>query len=167
MPVSATDRSPALIGEAPSRTGDYYYHFPLSGAVARRLCGLAGIPPLPGESMYGRWTWALYECFDCYNVFERYAEATPWDRTRALVRASEIGDEIKVKSDAVVLLGRRVQAAFGHESDFYEWVDHGWFRVASIPHPSGLNRLLNDDHHRRMCGVTLRAAMSTSSQVKT
>lgn len=46
---------PLLIGENPSKSGDRYHDFPLSGAVAERLCGLAGIPPdLPG-TRYGRW----------------------------------------------------------------------------------------------------------------
>jgi hypothetical protein len=38
---------PLLIGEAPSRSGDRYWMFQLSGAVAQTLCELAGIPPHP------------------------------------------------------------------------------------------------------------------------
>jgi hypothetical protein len=36
---------PLLVGEQPSRTGDRFHEFPLSGAVAQTLCQMAGIPP--------------------------------------------------------------------------------------------------------------------------
>jgi hypothetical protein len=63
---------PLLIGEAPSKSGDRYWMFPLSGAVAQTLCEMAGISPQPGGSRYGRWTWALYDHFECENLIERW-----------------------------------------------------------------------------------------------
>ena len=152
--MSATDRLPVLVGEAPSKSGDRYHMVPLSGAVAERLCGLAGIDPLVGESRYGRWTWALYERFECVNLFERYAEATPWSAPAARERAIVVHGE-HAPGAIFVLLGRKVSAAFGHDADFYEWVGG----TVSIPHPSGLNRLLNDPEQRERCGDALRHAM--------
>lgn len=171
-------RRPLLVGEAPSRSGDRYHMFPLSGRVARTLCTLAGISPQDEGSTYGRWTWALYDHFECVNVFERYAQATPWDVNKACTRFAEIVMGGRPGPRVIVCLGRRVQAAmlgwfngnlaFGGD-DFYDWnvavrgddpllaplVD-----VVSIPHPSWLNRLLNDPEQRELCGATLREAMS-------
>jgi hypothetical protein len=153
-----------LIGEAPSKSGDRYHHFPLSGAVAERLCGLSSIEPLAGESRYGQFTWALYECFECHNLFERYADATPWSAPAARERAGALRDEVALDRMTIcstfVLLGRRVAAAWPIEADFYEWVDWCGARVVVLPHPSGLNRMLNDEDHRAKSGFVLREAMA-------
>lgn len=153
---------PLLLGEAPSKTGDRYHEFPLSGAVARVLCTLAGIPPIEGGTRYGRWTWALYDRFDCLNLFQRYHEATPWSaplaRERWRVRLDEEGPW-----PVVVMLGRKVQAAVtpgikGY--DFHQFAYAPLSAYVTIPHPSGLNRLLNDPAERERCGDTLRKALA-------
>lgn len=243
MEGPATERRrPLLLGEAPSRTGDRYYRFPLSGAVAERTCRLAGIAPQPEGSRYGVWTWALYDHFECHNVFRRYADATPWSvpsaRDTVRLRIDQLRDsevhpvdsrpgEPQTQAPVIVCLGRKVQravhAALGsevplttslpsgawsdtHGGDFGCWaapwdvsvprarrtcsdcgyqpfseldvtpclvdlrsgrhdlvdvVEHrGWAPwVVTIPHPSGLNRLLNDPDTRARCGATLRRAM--------
>lgn len=91
-------RRPILLGEAPSQRGDAYHHFPLSGPPARVLCQLAGIPPQPAGSTYGRWTWALYERFDCRNLIERYADATPWPTATARERARQLLAELEAEN---------------------------------------------------------------------
>lgn len=158
-----TDRTlPLLLGEAPSKHGDRYHRFPLSGRPARVLCMLASIPPVEGGTRYGQWTWALYDHFECRNVFERYADATPWSKPRAEERVKSIYDELGGPR-VIVACGRRVQAALGipPEYDYYEWTDEDDLgRCVVIPHPSGLNRLLNDDAHRASVGVTLRDAIT-------
>jgi hypothetical protein len=151
---------PALVGEAPSRTGDRYHAFPLSGRVAEALCRMACIPPRAEGTRYGRWTWALYERFLCGNLFERYHEAYPWSAPSAREAWSRMRAEAPDLL-VVVALGRRVQAALDLPSDlpYHRWVDQGGLMVATVPHPSGLNRILNDRGEREICGETLREAM--------
>lgn len=159
-------RLPLLLGEAPSRTGDRYHMFPLSGAVARTLCTLAGIPPVEGGTRYGQWTWALYDRFECDNLFERYADATPWSAPQARLRWEGLRDEAISGEGlwpAVVCLGRRVQAAVTPITaglPFHEWRYAPTTSFVTIPHPSGLNRLLNEWAERERCGVTLRTALA-------
>lgn len=234
---------PILLGEAPSKGGDRYHHFPLSGRPARVLCELAGIPPQAEGSTYGRWTWALYDHFECRNLHERYADATPWSAPRARDAARARLDKLEAAAHVtagvdvaqpdpavvmttsptvVVCLGRKVQAAVfgaldgdisrplttrpgawntGVFGDFGVWAapwhihapvvigcdgqqEHRWAEatqhcercgrsrrevldalqrwaphVVTIPHPSGLNRLLNDEATRAQCGDVLRRAM--------
>jgi len=227
---------PILLGEAPSRGGDRYHTFPLSGRPARVLCELAGIPPQPEGSTHGRWTWALYDRFECHNLFERYADATPWSAPTARERARLLLEELRAEHvtttivppgkghpqeefyrqlsgakavlrlavtppPVIVCLGRRVQlAVFGALDgdvtpacsrpggwgtmfgDFGVWAapwhiytpvaragqepEHRWApHVVTIPHPSGLNRLLNDDATRDRCGDVLREALARVTPV--
>jgi len=217
--AAGDDRArPVLLGEAPSRGGDRFHAFPLSGRPARVLCELAGIPPQAEGSQYGRWTWALYERFECANLFDRYADATPWSTPAARVRAAALLDELKpagpgvllpsynVPLPVVVCLGRRVQAALfgaldgevhvkpsaparwgtGWFGDFGVWArpwhiytpivrpgggdvpERRWApHVVTIPHPSGLNRLLNDEAHRARCGEVLRRALELAAPTDT
>jgi len=163
---------PLLLGESPSARGDRYHAFPLSGPPARVLCQLAGIPPVEGGTTYGRWTWALYDRFECRNLIERYADAAPWSAPRARDRAAEV--LVELSGDVLVCLGRRVQAAvFGALEEqapgFYEWrnvpllgyVDG--LEVVAVPHPSGLNRTLNDLAERDRASATLREALERAS----
>jgi hypothetical protein len=117
-PAAGDDRpQPILLGEAPSRAGDQFHAFPLSGRPAKVLCELAGIPPQPEGTRYGRWTWALYEHFDCRNLIERYADATPWPTVAARGLAVELLDDLKAEhvtvkpAPVIVCLGRKVQTA--------------------------------------------------------
>lgn len=163
---------PVLLGEAPSKGGDRYHAIPLSGRPAQVLCRLAGIPPQSEGSTWGKWTWALYERFECRNLFERYAHATPWSVPSARRRVEQL--DLDWPGSVVVCLGRRVHAAvlylhgipaqgFG---EFYQWAppragarsNGPW--VIGIPHPSGLNRLLNDPAERARCGKILREALA-------
>lgn len=158
--------------------------FPLSGRVAETLCKLAGIPPDPGGTRYGQWTWALYDHFECMNLIERWpgaqgrGSAFPIDV--AMLRVGELSPRIAGR--VVVMLGVRLNSAFGRcylgENDmcsgFYSWryasapgdpppsLGGGWLaptQFVCIPHPSGLNRMLNDPAERERCGVVLREAM--------
>lgn len=236
LDVAAGDDAPRaiLLGEAPSKRGDAYHHFPLSGPPARVLCQLAGIPPQEDGSTYGRWTWALYDHFRCRNLFERYDDATPWSapaaRDRARLLLAELEAERVTTSivppgqghpqeefyrrmsgasavlrlavnplPVIVCLGRRVQlAVFGALDgdvtparsrpgawgtlfgDFGVWAapwqihtpvardgeepERRWApHVVTIPHPSGLNRLLNAEQTRQRCGDVLRLALELAA----
>src|SRR5882757_7259680 len=85
--IDATAGKPMLVGEAPSRGGDEYHRYPLSGPPARVLCRLAGIEPDGRGTTYGRWYWPLRERFLAVNLVERYADAEPWSAPRARERA--------------------------------------------------------------------------------
>lgn len=162
---------PLLIGEAPSKSGDRYYMFPLSGAVAETLCKLAGIPPQPGGTRYGQWTWALYDHFECENLIERWpgrqgrGSAFPMD----VARSKAVMMMPRMRGRVVVVLGSRLASVFtlatkGWHDKAVTYDGHGVVHQAScqavaIPHPSGLNRLLNDPAEREHAGTVLREAM--------
>jgi hypothetical protein len=170
------DVKPLLIGESPSRSGDRYHAFPLSGAVAQTLCQLAGIPPQAEGSRYGRWTWALYERFDCVNALKRYPSGG-WDRDAA---AARVGRLIEPERRVVVLLGRRAQTAYVDSlapassgmlaREYFEWVEDttpdGARHAVALPHPSGMNRMLNDSSIRRRMGDVLRDAQAKAQMLE-
>lgn len=151
-----------LVGEAPSRSGDRERPHPLAGPPARTICGLAGIERAD-EGLDG-WTLALYDHFQCENVFDRYAAATPWSVPAARERAATL--RVTLSAPVVVLLGRRVAAAMGCDAaPLFEWFDFAVPARGSVvpavvlPHPSGLNRALNDRRTRDRAGATLRMAL--------
>jgi hypothetical protein len=167
---------PLLVGEMPSRTGDRYYEFPLSGAVARTLCRMAGIPPDPESTGLAQWTWALYEHFDTVNAIERHG---PWDSQKAAARLRE---EISSDYEVVVLLGRRPQSAYCSMEQpirnimlaklhFYEWrtdllAPTARREVVVLPHPSAFNRTYEDPRARERAGKILREAMEKAAQLE-
>lgn len=164
---------PLLIGEMPSRTGDRYWEFPLSGVVARTLCRMADIPPEPASTGLGQWTWALYEHFDTINAIERHG---PWD---SAVAARRLAEEIESAREVVVLLGRRPQSAYCSmqqpvrnvllaKLDFYQWrtdlcAPTSRREVVVIPHPSALNRLYEEPRERERAGKVLRQAIEKAA----
>lgn len=130
--------------------------FPLSGAPARVLCQLAGIPSQEGGTAGGKWTWALYDHFDTENLFRRYADATPWSVPKARQRARLLDT-----NEVNILLGRKVAEAFDVDAPYFEWGElPAGQLVVVVPHPSGLNRKLNEEQMRRLTGATLRDAMA-------
>lgn len=168
-----------LVGEMPSRSGDRYHDFPLSGAVARTLCRMAGIPPDEESAGLAQWTWALYEHFDCVNAIERHG---PWDSQKAAEHLVEVLARASSDYEVVVLLGRRPQSAycamqqpvrntFLAKLHFYEWrtdllAPTARREVVVIPHPSALNRVYNDPLSRESAGRVLREAMEKAAQLE-
>jgi hypothetical protein len=164
---------PLMIGEMPSRSGDRYWEFPLSGTVARTLCRMADIPFDPESDGLARWTWALYEHFDTVNAIERHG---PWD---SAIAAQRLRDEIEADREVVVLLGRRPQSAYCSmqhpvrntlltKLPFYQWrVDMlaptARREVVVIPHPSALNRIYEEPRERARAGKTLREAIDKAA----
>jgi hypothetical protein len=164
-------RRPLLVGEGPSRTGDRWWRFPLSGSPARVLCSCAGWEPQGPASEPGSWTWALYERFETVNVFTRWRESSPWSVVAARERAEGIWQyAVRERVPAVVLLGRRTAAAFEVGSDYYAWRGQepeeialggpALPRLVVLPHPSGRNLLLNEPATRERIGRVLREAVS-------
>lgn len=154
---------PLIIGECPSRTGDRYHQFPLSGAVGKRLCEWAGIDPLERDrsmtSEFARWYWALRERFDLDNLYEHHQPSYP---PQAKVR----GDLYKLlekeyrDTTVVVLLGQRLgRAAWGGLSHYYHWHPLLHTKSITIPHPSGLNRKYNEEREHQAASDALREAL--------
>jgi len=175
---------PLLVGEMPSRAGDRYHAFPLSGAVAQTLCQLASIPPEPEGTRYGRWTWALYERFDCVNAVERHGE---WSSYAGSERLKKVFAEASEDYEVVVLCGRRPQSAYvqmtfpaespvarredGASLGYFEWVvdtnsPTGRREVVVVPHPSSRNRMLNSAHERWRTGLVLNEAIEKAKQLE-
>lgn len=151
------ERRPWLIGESPSRTGDRYWRFPLSGAPARTLCQAAGFKPDGDGKNIADWTWALYEKYRTANVFERYRDATPWSAPVARAAAERRARAIWEGSRVAVLLGRKVGDAFG-AGEFFEWEERDGIVLCVVPHPSGRNLLMNSRAVRLEVGAVVRQA---------
>lgn len=154
---------PLLVGESPSRTGDRYWRWPLSGAPARTLCQCAGWDPETDDGkppQIADWSWALYDRFDTVNLFPRWHLASPWRLPEARNRAEGILEEILVGAPRpIVLLGAKVREAF-EAGPFFEWREIRGLQVVVLPHPSGRNLLLNDPETRSRIGTALREAVA-------
>lgn len=160
---------PVLIGEAPSKAGDRFHNLPLSGPPARVLCRLAGIPPQDEGSPWGKWTWALYERFETHNLIKRYKDAEPWSTVRARDRARLLLPELRGR--VVVMLGVKVHSALNQAlgppfippAKFFLWAEVHGAQWVLIPHPSGRNRVLNEEAVRQLTGDALRQAMERAA----
>lgn len=153
---------PLIIGEAPSRTGDRYWQFPLSGAVGQKLCTWAGIEPEENGTRYGRYYWPLREQFDLENLLERYPGARGKGAAFPLELARPAWAERRktLGGRVVVLLGTRLASVAGIGT-FWRWhhsraID---FSACCVPHPSGLNPVYNEGEARELTGAVLRQAI--------
>ena len=157
---------PLILGEAPSKTGDSYWQFPLSGEVGRRLHEMAGLDIDVGASTYGQYYWPLKREFDLANVIERYpgpgrGAGADFPRRQAQAGLLLLTSEGELPEGRVIVcLGRRVlKLLVPGELPFYKWVKlNGWV-IAGIPHPSGLTRNYNDRREWELAGRTLRGAI--------
>jgi hypothetical protein len=155
---------PWLVGESPSKSGDRFFAFPLSGRPAKTMCEAAGIPPHDDGTYWGRWTWALYERFMCRNVFERWADADPWSTVRAREQATRF--ILEDAPNVVVCLGRKTATAFGLSWDYGEWCEAGLLQIVLAPHPSGRNRQMNTAGGHELLGRILNEAIQRATVVE-
>ncbi len=146
---------PLLLGEAPGasgRTDD-----PLGGRTARRLTTLAGWPAEEGADPHRA---ALIRRFELRNLLDE----PPGQQSRKgarfpLAEAREAAKGLDLRGRTVVVLGKRLARALGLQGvDYFEWIEALGAHVVVIPHPSGVNRALNDPETRRVTGAILRAA---------
>lgn len=152
---------PLLLGEAPSKKGDRFWRFPLSGSPATRLLTFMGV-----DFREPAW-WTLIDHFEPMNVIERYADAEPWSTPRARERwlgylRDRFGEErltLPSQGLVVVCLGRRAATAVGAPEEWGVWEAVDRMQVAALPHPSGLNRVYNEPEMRALAGRVLHEAI--------
>lgn len=161
---------PLLIGEAPGPQGDP--ELPLEGGPARRLLECMAFPSvIPGQA--GE---KLREMFDVRNLIERRMEradgqkGTSWPAEEAADGAKRLALLFE-REQPVVLLGKRVAAAFGYKDPpWWEWAleyPHNFPsspKLVVIPHPSGIVRTWNDPVNRVRAGMVLWQAMGKIDQ---
>lgn len=150
---------PLILGEAPSKSGDRFHDFPLSGAPAKRICDLMGWEVPVEEAHY----WTLTSHFETLNVVERFADATPWDKGLAqrrvetyFMQRAAAGQRPKV----IVCLGRNAASALSvpHRRKWGEWEDRALYSVVVAPHTSGRSRLWNHPDTERLMKAILTEA---------
>lgn len=152
---------PLMVGENPSRSGDRYWRFPLSGAPARVYCEAAGWAPDGPASEPGSWTWALYDRFRTANLFPRWRDVEKgWDVAVAWRHAMRLIEQEPV-GGTIVAVGSRVAQAFARAvgqpvPERYEPRVMHDRHVWHLPHPSGRNRLLNEPEEVARLGAMLR-----------
>lgn len=150
-----SDGLPIILGEAPGPsggTGD-----PLGAKTARRLARLAGWEPeLFEEDGYRA---ALAKRFELRNLLDRNPGKTEGKGMRfPAAEARSKAQELDLRGRTVVLLGKRVAAAVGAPTDYFRWERACGARCVTIPHPSGINRVLNDPKMQELTGLVLRQA---------
>ena len=135
-----------IIGEAPGPSGAAD---PLGGRASRFLAQLAD-----------RSQDAFLLAVERRNLLDSWPGGDGEGSAFPLYAAAEAARVVRPTLDGrrVLLLGR-VGQVFGIQQGWYEWVYLGTARVARFPHPSGLNRLWNDQAERRAAGRFLRAAL--------
>lgn len=80
-----------------------------------------------------------------------------WSQVTADNSARKILDQVPA---IVVMLGRKVARSFTKQKlNLYEPVYERGSELILIPHPSGLNRMYNEQQHRERAGAVLRKAL--------
>jgi hypothetical protein len=161
---------PLILGEAPSRTGDKFHAFPMSGLISQRFCEWTGIEPLATGTKYGRYYWALKEHFDLV-----WPGGTGWDTVAAFEAMTALRSELDGR--VLVLLGTRLTATFQlRDHPRHEFKTYGWLEtdedgeehsrsvtITWIYHPSSRTRQYNDPEEQALAGETLRKALEIES----
>lgn len=128
-----------IIGQAPSSTSDP--SVPLSGKSGKFLAKLAGVP-----------FEKLGDVFERVNVLNEHpgnAKKKGDKFPMRLARPAAAALKPSLSGRKVVLLGKKVAEAFGHDGAPFEWVpDPAGFEVATCPHPSGVNLFWNSVENR-------------------
>lgn len=154
------DRRPLIVGEAPARTTPPG-SLPLSGRPAVVLCQAAGIDPGPTGDCRD----ALARRYDLANLLGSWPGPSGVGAALPAAEARDAADRLDLTDRVVVLLGRRVAAAVGvQQLAFFDWRTRDLpvpaRALVVVPHPSGLNRHLNDPRVRDALGRALRRARS-------
>lgn len=141
-------RRVTIVGQAPGRHGN---RRPFDGASGRRLARLAGL---------GSYEQLAARC-RLQNVLGRWpgkqgrGDAFPLALARSGARASRFRGR-----GPVLLAGRRVAAAFGVRTGYFEWGELRGRPCAVIPHPSGISHWWNDPRNARRAAAFLREVLA-------
>jgi hypothetical protein len=151
---------PLLLGEAPSKQGDRYHAFPLSGAPAQRICRLMGWEP------DGAAYWTLVEHFQTLNAIERHADAYPWSAQKARERwGAWLLENCGEGRLTVVCVGRKAAAAVGLSDgvSWGQWRAFMAYDATVLPHTSGRNRVWNEPGTAELWRRVLTEAIERAS----
>lgn len=144
-----------LVGEAPGAKGDPLK--PLEGRPGLVLCKLAG---WERDVNYIRTKFRVLNVLDAYPGAAS-GKGTVWPLMESREAAARLLPGLR-RSKGAVLLGKRVAAAFGIRGASYcSWsrpTEHVPCPHVVIPHPSGVNRRLNEKKMRKKVGEVLREA---------
>lgn len=150
-----------IVGENPARRA--YARDPnvkpLWGPSARVLCSLIGfaldetfgaVPPRLRDHQRHAFLSTRANLMNlCYGK--------EWSQVTADNSARKILDQVPA---IVVMLGRKVARSFTKQKlNLYEPVYERGSELILIPHPSGLNRMYNEQQHRERAGAVLRKAL--------
>ena len=141
---------PVLVGQAPGPNTDP--ELPLYPVPARSAGGRL-------QRMLGLSRAEYLRLFERTNLLYRYVGTTlNGDRVcRKEARVAAGALQPLLQSRVVVLVGRKVADAFDFHEEFFVWrrvgnrslhTENGWW--GCIPHPSGRNRLYNDEETVRL-----------------
>lgn len=135
---------PLLVGEAPCQKGG----LPFTGRAGTVLEDLAGFNPR--------------SAFDCVNLLPAWpghagkGSAFPMHDARVAATAML---SVLPTGKVVIVAGKRAARAFGVKAPaFLSWQFVDGKLLGIIPHPSGVNRWLNDPVNREATGAFLRKA---------
>ncbi len=130
-----------LIGEAPGKRGTPSEPA-LGGRIGRRLASLMGC----SVEEYERWTVRI-NLLPNWPGKASHGNGSRWPTKTARSHARVLVMNRWLDGRSVILLGRRVAAAFGIKSDraWFVWEEGViGLRFAVAPHPSGASRWWND-----------------------
>ncbi len=139
---------PLLVGEAPCKAGGE----PFTGRSGSVLEALAGFPPR-----------REFECVNLLRTWPGHAgkgSAFPAAEARAAAQAML---SVLTRGRVVLVAGKRVAGAFGiRQPEYLRWYHLEGLLVGVLPHPSGINRWLNDPVNREAAGRFLRSARTVN-----
>ena len=145
---------PLLIGQAPglnTRPDLPLYPVPAT-MTGGRLAALMGLTPRE-----------YLVRFERINLLQEYPGRTGRDDKFPMGVARAAAGAIKplLSDRVVVLVGRNVANAFGHDTPFHQWSEPGFCRMlAVVPHPSGRNHWYNDPANRELAQDFWRDVLS-------
>ncbi len=148
---------PIIVGEGPSPSFVGHPKLrPLFGNPTRVLCDAMGLE----VSCTGHRADLLrYVKFGRLASLESLCKGK-WDLREAESKATVLC--FGASGRTFILLGKRVARAFGfRDLPFFQQKVHWSHNLVVLPHPSGLNRLWNDEETRRKAGDVLKKFLTS------
>lgn len=125
---------PLIVGEVPGKGGDATK--PIEGRVDARLAACSGLQLTE-----------FLQLFDRINLLQEQPQDAPKGMAFNVKAAGRVARELErtfTPGMTVVLLGKRVGAAFGMtKTDYFDWFALNHAKAVIVPHPSGASRWWN------------------------